>query len=453
MNRVYTVHPIHFSHAQGGRMHNFKPIIESAGRAIDDERETHIVKSKHRSEIFEAILRNTFTTCDPGKYILSGVFCILLSILSTSAYTVIPVHNVIIFPEYWYEWLLQFCFSFLFTFAGNMVFRFYFVTNIKLIKTVRMFIIIWTICLVCTLTVFAIVTAVWIFGLGYQNPVPFKGYFLYLTIAFAIPASFWYSFPKVWHQNQNFRLRFQYYVVGYILNFLQFIGYSIVTKLLLVITEEYQWILAIFLPIVRLVNLWTQLKLSAISSDGDFTATKIFQTQKVFLGYSLFLAYTVGSIATFATSVVIICEDFLINLLVCFKILYLQHKDQTPECIEKQAHLLQDLVVSEWVEVLSPLCYLVCLLIGYYGPNKNLLGDIGSSYWQYDAVQNMNHTVMYLGIFFLIDLSSLLMCAFLLRYFGEISMYKAYAVLQEEFGLVFAVSLAGSLNGVSMKYH
>ena len=87
--------------------------------------------------------------------------------------------------------------------------------------------------------------------------------------------------------------------------------------------------------------------------------------------------------------------------------------------------------------------------MGYYGPNKDLLGNIGSSYWQYNAVDDVNHTIKYLIIFFLVDVSSLLLCGFLLWYFGKINLYNAFAALQEEFGLVFAVSLAGSLNGVT----
>ena len=448
MTQILRIHPIHFSHENNISIPRFKSGHDSAGLAIHYEKREHIKKSNHRSENFENILQNNFNLLEPQKHILSGLAGILLPIVVTSIYTLVPVHNLILFPQYWYEWLLQFCLSFLVSFAANMVLRFYYVTNIKFVKTIRAFIVVWFVCLVCTLTVFTIATMIWIYGLRYHNPVPLKGYFLYLTIAIAIPAIFWYHFPKEWHKNRNFRLRFQFYVVGYILNLLQFLGYSIITKSLLVIPDEYQWVMAMFLPFVRIINLWLQMKLSRRSSDGDFHATRIFQTQKVFLGYSLFLAYTVGSIATLATSLVIIFEDYLINLLVCLKLLYLQHKDQSPECIEKQTQLLQDLMISEWVEVLSPLCYLLCFLMGYYGPNKDLLGNIGSSYWQYNAVDDVNHTIKYLIIFFLVDVSSLLLCGFLLWYFGKINLYNAFAALQEEFGLVFAVSLAGSLNGV-----
>ena len=108
MTQIHRIHPIHFSHEKNISIQRFRDGPDSDELAIDNERRQHIKKSKHRSEVFENILQNNFNLHEPQKYILSGIAGILLPMVVTSIYTLVPVHNLILFPEYWYEWLLQF---------------------------------------------------------------------------------------------------------------------------------------------------------------------------------------------------------------------------------------------------------------------------------------------------------------------------------------------------------
>ena len=111
-------------------------------------------------------------------------------------------------------------------------------------------------------------------------------------------------------------------------------------------------------------------------------------------------------------------------------------------------HLLQEVMINEWVELVIPLAYLVFLMMAYYGPNNELIGDIGNSYWQYIEIENMEQPIMYLSAFFFVDLVSLLTSGTLLWFFCKINMYIAFAELQKEFGWAFAILLATNLNGV-----
>ena len=141
--------------------------------------------------------------------------------------------------------------------------------------------------------------------------------------------------------------------------------------------------------------------------------------------------------------------DFLINFSTCFRIIYLNYKDRTPLIEKGQIGLLQELVLNEIAEVCGPLSVAFSFIIAFYGPNAALIGDIGNSYWQYIAVEDVEHTIKYLFLFFLIDSISLVLCTFLLWNVCKISMYKAYAALQVEFGLAFALFMSASLTGVS----
>ena len=73
-------------------------------------------------------------------------------------------------------------------------------------------------------------------------------------------------------------------------------------------------------------------------------------------------------------------------------VLSIYTRKKNPANIEKQMELLQDLMVNEIVEFMVPLSYLTCFSVAYYGPNANLIGNVGSSQWQFVAVDDFQHT-------------------------------------------------------------
>ena len=155
---------------------------DSVRRAIEIEEERHLIIASDRMEVFRHILRNTTSEYESWKYTFGAFACILLSILSTCAYTIIPTHNVIEDPRYWYESIIQFCFSYLPVAAGTKLYGFYFYTNIELVKTFRNFAIIWLGLIISSLLTFGAMTGVWVYVFNYVNPVPLSGYMSYLVI-------------------------------------------------------------------------------------------------------------------------------------------------------------------------------------------------------------------------------------------------------------------------------
>ena len=136
----------------------------------------------------------------------------------------------------------------------------------------------------------------------------------------------------------------------------------------------------------------------------------------------------------------------MINVLTCLWIIY--KKKNYPENIEKQIELVQLLVVYEMVEFVVPLSYLLCFLIAYYGPNAEIIGDVGSSYWQYNAVEDIWHVIKSVIIFFCIDIGSIIINSFMLWNFSRINLWRMFLALQTEFGVNFAIVLVTNLNAV-----
>ena len=88
-------------------------------------------------------------------------------------------------------------------------------------------------------------------------------------------------------------------------------------------------------------------------------------------------------------------------------------------------------------------------MTAYFGPNSELIGNIGNSYWQYSKIENVEGSIEFVFVFMFIDLGSLVVVSIVLWKLFRINLYRAFSVLQKEFGLGFAASLAIAFNAVN----
>ena len=75
---------------------------------IELERIYHQLKSNYRHKIFQDILLNDLGPTETLKYLGYGIGSILITMLSTSLISLIPAHDVILDPSYWFECPLHF---------------------------------------------------------------------------------------------------------------------------------------------------------------------------------------------------------------------------------------------------------------------------------------------------------------------------------------------------------
>ena len=135
------------------------------------------------------------------------------------------------------------------------------------------------------------------------------------------------------------------------------------------------------------------------------------------------------------------------NIFVSLRIVWAKkrnHKD-----IEKQTELLQELALNDINRFMIPLVFILSFTIAYHGPNAHLIGDVGVTIWQYVAIENVNHTIEFLVIFFVVDFFSTLISGIILWTFCKINLANAFMVLEQDFGFVFLVVLSHNVLWVS----
>ena len=105
--------------------------------------------------------------------------------------------------------------------------------------------------------------------------------------------------------------------------------------------------------------------------------------------HMIFVSVCVGGIATDATLYTLIASDFIINNYFAV-ITWRAKRNLTQKSLQKLKKSVQILVLSESLEIVIPLAYLLCFVIAYYGPNADILGNIKNDYWQYQDTADCN---------------------------------------------------------------
>ena len=82
---------------------NGSDVEDRITRAIQMEKETHILESERRNDTFENIIYNDAKEYKSPKYVVYGILGIIPALSLKWFYTLIPVHNLIMRPDYWYE--------------------------------------------------------------------------------------------------------------------------------------------------------------------------------------------------------------------------------------------------------------------------------------------------------------------------------------------------------------
>ena len=94
---------------------------------------------------------------------------------------------------------------------------------------------------------------------------------------------------------------------------------------------------------------------------------------------------------------------------------------------------VEGLVLTERVETVIPLLFITTVMIAFYGPNAELIGNVKLTLWQYEAVTDINELLKNIFIFFIIDFSSAIVNGFLLWTTCRINCFKILKQMQKEF--------------------
>jgi hypothetical protein len=217
---------------------------------IEIEKFDHESKSDQRTHNFLEILSNTPNQISTLKYILFGFCSIVLSLVPSFSFILIPVHNVILQPDYWYELPLQHIGDGIVLAAFAVIHSSYWM-NIGYIKKVRYFLILSFTMVANNFLLYSSGYIIWTCVLGYSFPIPFIGTIVVQIALITTYTVFWFQFPIAWRKNDECRKRLKSFLAAIAFNSTLTLQYIIMTRVLIAFQENNQWVIALSLPIMR----------------------------------------------------------------------------------------------------------------------------------------------------------------------------------------------------------
>lgn len=320
-------------------------------------------------------------------YGLNALYLILIvtiSVLWSFPATVIPMNNTILFPGYWWEWIVTGTYFTMALYRSiSTLIDFNLIFNLRPSKMLVPFIRFYLVEYLSTVSITCACYLIWTTWLKFNHPIPMLGILLYLIPNVTHLTAIWFTFPREMKKTQDGREKIQgymFYRLWYIFYAHQQIALNIVMGKL---PPYIQWVMAFIIPIVRESNVWMMEKILGKTIDSRSDVHPIVPVLNVTIcmsiTYAFWAAQVISSAASSTTGYCLLAVDFLLNCYNTYNITKLHRKigsiHEVVDALRRKAEMTEEalkLAGAEIVEFLVPIIYIITFLMAFYGPNRNL---------------------------------------------------------------------------------
>ena len=228
---------------------------------FDEEKISHEEIALNRITTFKCIVLNEKIEYSWEEYILYPFCLVLLSFSSTIPLSLIPAHDLILYPEYWYESLFHgvllstWSFAYWCITAGMVL-------NITYILRKRNILWVSFIGNVTWFSIQAFAYYFWTHILEYQYPIPFLGFIMSFLMHIFSSAVIWFRLTISKINYGQIKRRMAFYLLFNIAIIIFCISYQQIITLVRTAAEENQPYVALVLPFIREFCIWFLTKLA-----------------------------------------------------------------------------------------------------------------------------------------------------------------------------------------------
>ena len=375
-------------------------------------------------------------------------------ILSYSVVALLPSHNVMKNPEFWYEAIILWLFGQAPIVSLFVIYHCKNVMKTKEIWTAKVWLLIvlgqWFV----TAGLYSNQYVIWTMYLGFYQPLPHNGPIGAFSNFLVVTLSLWWLFPAKMRADPHYRQRIKAYV-AYTFWYLYMVILTFVFGQMTIpfFSSDYLWLIGLEFGLIREFNQWVMNKLIFKAAEtNDFYSIGALNLQLVTLT-NLTVVVFISTVADQKTTACFIAVDFVMNSMLTLKTIR-AYKRVNPREVESERfiemadQLITTLIINESMELLVPIMYMISLAIAFCGPNAGNLGNIGNSYWHFQQIDDIwtyfnGASQMALVDLFLTGLSFLLIWKF-----TNIGVTKKCKDIIKSFGATAAIYLPMILNAV-----
>ena len=416
------------------------------------------IKTKGFCEAVYTFITNIFfyVKIEPNSYLngLIGIAVIVGISALTLAFTCWPQHNVILYPEYWYESIMPTDLTQSLCIVAMNITYARIILKANEILTLRAFWFHYFFCVSSHVVIFISIYSIWVKYLSLPHPMPLTGTINALLMSFVVvPLANWLLFA-LQMKNKNNPLRkkiFSWITLG-CLRTLMAIKYGFILSLPLVKQEDLQLGLGVLFPALETFNMWWNSKFTRWAFDCDLETAAIENVIAVQVTHSFTLTIVLGSSHINPwTTYVLIFADTLVNGWSVRNIIR-NNRIGTEHATNIRDHSLKLLALKEFLEILVPAVYCLSFAGSYLGPNYDIMGGIGSNHWHHERISSLYEKLKEISTFMIAESIRGVAFTFLLWKFFGLSMYSAYCDVIRKYGFYILVVGASVNISVSIYY-
>ena len=354
---------------------------------------------------------------------------VAICILSFLSMVLIPYHNVILFPFYWYEAIpigvlgAIPCGFGVSVFHIKMLLEYQDITRpIILLKVFLLFAIFYALSHV-------VAHLSWSFGLGYNSPIPFSLGIDVTFSSFTSVAVMWYALQ------QNIKVKYQDRYKAFIHYLLLASAIPVVAPMIIESLNEIstatginlKWIIAVLLLFMKMKsNSWMVKFLTKFALPTKLNQAKSLVTVENGVMFKSIILILIGSKTDVVTGY---CFQGISMIMLMRSIRNIVHLHQSKcKCHlnhdaskKRTQELLTTLMLNETLDLFTTIAYVLCTTVAYYGPNAEIIGNIQNNYWQYHIIESFPDFLTSMGYSLLIDVSAGVITLIILWYYCRIN--------------------------------
>ena len=373
-----------------------------------------------------------------------------ISVIPLTVVMLIPRHNSIIYPSYWFELPILALYISIFT-AFYLMTIIYLLTNQKEILKIAIFLKLYLVFAILNGFTYTVAYFLWVIVIGKNHPIPFLGLIAFFAGAFSVFTGIFLAIPSDLVNNIDFNGRLKSskkYVLYWFFIHLQKDALSIIFEKL---PPNFKFVIAFIIPIFREGNKRILSKFVQSMAGKEDERAHVWMSVSVNIHYALFITIRMagtGNITVFS----IMTIDFLFHLIFTYDIIktYRTLIRQSPDEDENERNKdkkqqIMKLILAETVEGIVPMCYAVGLIMAYYGPNSMLLGNVGSGIWAYHQIEDVGRHLKVMFGMFCMDVLSVLLNSVCLSKYGNVNLVQDFLKFLRKYWLLLGINLGHDL--------
>ena len=354
---------------------------------------------------------------------------VAICILSFLSMVLIPYHNVILTPFYWYESIpigvlgaipcgFGVCVVYI-----RILLEYQDITRpITLLKVFLLFAVFYAL-------IHVLAHLSWSFGLGYNSPIPYS---LAIDVTFTsiiTVAVIWNVLP------QNITAKYQDRYKAFIRYILLGVAIPVVVPMIIESVNEIsavtginlKWMIAVLLLFVKINSNSMMVKvLTIFALPQKLDLAKNLVTVENGVIFKSIILILIGSKTDVVTGYCFQGISMIMLMRSLNNIIHL-HKPKckchsTIEASKKRKQeLLTTLMLNETLDLFTTIAYVLCTTVAYYGPNAGIIGNIQNNYWQYHIIDSFPEFLTTMAYSLLIDVSVGVITLVILWYYCRIN--------------------------------